>query len=90
MKPQTKRTFLYIISIILMGAIIGTTISLFVGMLLPQGVVKDFFLNSRPFGWDPFTLNMQIFTITTGFSLDISVTSVLGMAISWYFLRYFR
>ena len=76
--------------IIFTGAMIGTAFSNFIGLILPVGVVKDFFLLSKPLGWNPFTLNLQIFTITTGFTMDISIISILGMLVAWYFLRYFK
>lgn len=90
MKPYQKRSIIFIFIVLFVGAVAGTALSSFVGMVLPEGVVKDFFLNSKPLGWDPFTLNLQIITITMGFTLDISVASILGMAAGWYFLRYFR
>jgi len=90
MKVNKKRNFLFIFLIISLGAILGTALTLFVASALPHGVVKDFFLNSKPLGWDPFTLNLQVLTLTTGFTIDVSVASIIGMLFAWYFLRYFR
>ncbi|MBT4173113.1 MAG: DUF4321 domain-containing protein [Candidatus Marinimicrobia bacterium] len=61
-----------------------------VAKAVPEGVVREFFLTSRPIGWDPFTLNLQTITFTSGFTIDISVVSIIGMAVAWYFLRYFK
>jgi hypothetical protein len=33
---------------------------------------------------------MFIFRFKTGLFLDISVTSILGLGVAWYFLRYFK
>ncbi|MBC8213480.1 MAG: DUF4321 domain-containing protein [Candidatus Marinimicrobia bacterium] len=88
--PVPKRSLFFIFLVILVGAILGTVFSQMAGQLIPEGVVRDFFLTSKPLGWDPFTLNLQLFTITTGFSIDISVVSILGIAVAWYFLRFFR
>ena len=90
MKSTHKRNILFIFLLLFAGAAAGTTLSIFVGLTMPDGVVRDFFLNSKPLGWDPFTLNLQIITLTTGFTIDISVASIFGMAFAWYFLRYFR
>ena len=90
MQVSKRRSILFIFLLLLAGAAMGTAISNFVGLTLPDGVVRDFFLNSKPLGWDPFTLNLQIITLTTGFTIDISVASIIGMTIAWYFLRYFR
>ena len=90
MKVNEKRNLLFIFLVLFVGASAGTALSSFVGFTMPDGVVREFFLNSKPLGWDPFTLNLQIFTLTTGFTIDISVASIIGMAFAWYFLRYFR
>ena len=85
-----KRNLSYILLIIISGAAIGTALSILIGFIVPEGVVKDFFLTSKPLGWEPFTMNLQIFTVTTGFTIDISIVSILGMLVAWYFLRYFK
>ena len=85
-----KRNLSYILLIIISGAAIGTALSILISFIVPEGVVKDFFLTSKPLGWDPFTMNLQIFIVTTGFTIDISIVSILGMLVAWYFLRYFK
>ena len=90
MNISNKRTLSFVFVALFTGAIIGTALSDLIGSLLPKGVVQDFFLMSKPIGWDPFTINLQVITFTTGFVVDISVLSVLSMALAWYFLRYFR
>jgi len=90
MKTNEKRNLLFVFLLLFVGAVAGTALGSFVGFTMPDGVVRDFFLNSKPLGWDPFTLNLQIITLTTGFTIDISVASIIGMAFAWYLLRYFR
>ncbi len=80
----------FVFLILFIGAVVGTILSQGVAYALPEGVVKQFFLTSKPLGWDPFTLNLQFLTLTTGFTVEISVVSIIGMAVAWYFLRYFR
>ena len=87
---DNNRNIKFIFLVIFAGAVIGTALSILIGLVFPEGVVKDFFLLSQPLGWNPFTLNLQIFTITTGFTIDISIISILGMLVAWYFLRYFK
>ena len=59
---------------------------------LPEGVVKDFFLNSTELGWGNSDewIDLNIIKFKTGFYINVSVISLIGMMISWYFLRYFR
>ena len=88
--PNRKWPVSFVFLIITMGSILGTILSQIVAKAVPEGVVREFFLTSRPIGWDPFTLNLQTITFTSGFTIDISVASIIGMAVAWYFLRYFK
>lgn len=90
MRQTGKRSIWFVLVIVILGAAIATGLSQFIGLVIPEGVVREFFLTTLPLGWDPFTLNLQIITFTIGFAIDISVVSLLGMAIAWYFLRYFK
>ena len=90
MGMNNKRNIKFAGFILFFGVIIGSIISNFISFILPKGVVQDFFLLKTSIGWQPFTLNLGIIKITTGFSFDIFVCSLIGLFISWYFLRYFR
>ncbi len=90
MRQSIRRPLWFVLVVILIGSAVATALSQFIGLVVPEGVVRDFFLTTLPLGWDPFTLNLQIITFTIGFAVDISVISLLGMSIAWYFLRYFK
>ena len=85
-----KKTFKFTFLILFFGVIAGTAVSMFLGFILPDGVVKDFFLMYQELGWQRTTLNLGVIKITTGFIFSLSVCSLIGLFISWYFLRYFR
>ena len=85
-----KNKFKYSCLILLCGAIIGTSLGILIGFIIPSGVVQDFFLLSYPLGWDPFLINLSIIKLTTGLSVEISFVSILGIFISWYFLRFYK
>ena len=87
---NNNRTFKFIFLVLFFGVIAGTAISMFLGFILPDGVVKDFFLMYQELGWQRTTLNLGVIKITTGFLFSISVCSLIGLFMSWYFLRYFR
>ena len=87
---NSKRTVKFIFLILFFGVISGSAISMFLGFILPDGVVRDFFLMYQDLGWQRTTLNLGVVKITTGFIFSISVCSLLGLFVSWYFLRYFR
>ena len=90
MTVNNKRTLSFVLLSLLIGSIVATAFSDLVAFLLPEGVVRDFFLMSKPIGWEPFTINLQVIQFTTGFIVEISVLSIIAMALAWYFLRYFR
>ena len=93
MKSNQKRSISFILLVLLFGVIVGSIFSQFIGAFFPDGVVKDFFLTSNSIGWgiNPNNwIDLFVIRIKTGFFVDISVISILGMGISWYFLRYFK
>ena len=93
MKSNQKRSISFILLVLLFGVIVGSIFSQFIGAFFPEGVVKDFFLTSNSIGWgiDPNNwIDLFVIRIKTGFFVDISVVSILGMGVSWYFLRYFK
>ena len=93
MKSNHKRSISFIFLVLLFGVIAGSILSQFIGAFFPGGVVKDFFLTSNSIGWgiNPNNwIDFFVIRLKTGFFIDISVVSMLGMGISWYFLRYFK
>ena len=93
MKSNQKRSISFIFLVLIFGVIAGSILSQFIGTFFPDGVVKDFFLTSNSIGWgmNPNNwIDLFVIRIKTGFFVDISVVSILGMGISWYFLRYFK
>lgn len=92
-KPQAKRSFFLLFLILFFGAVCGSILSQFIGNVFPEGVVKEFFLSSEAFGWGKDAdnwANLGVIRFKTGFYVDISVASIIGMIVSWYFLRYFK
>ena len=82
---------------LLSGAIIGGVLGNLMGWMLPEGVVKDFFLTSfeldigSSFGDEKgvVVIDLKIITLKFGLALSLNFTSVMGLAIS-YILRFFR
>ena len=93
MKTDQKRSVAFIFLILFMGIITSIILGQLIGGILPEGVVKEFFLKSRSIGWGIQSNNwidLFIIRFKSGLFIDISVVSLLGMAISWYYLRYFK
>jgi len=83
-----KKSLGYIIFIIIIGALIGTAIGEVIGVLLPAGVVQDFFLRSASAKIGPGTIDIILLSFTLGFSFKLNVTGVLGILIAAYALRW--
>ena len=83
-----KKSVTFIIFIIIIGALIGTALGEVIGILIPPGVVQDFFLKSATASIGPATLNIILLTLTLGFSFKLNVTGVIGILIAAYALRW--
>ena len=83
-----KKSAVFVVFIIIIGALIGTAIGEVIGILVPQGVVQDFFLKSATARLGPGTLDIILFTITLGFSVKLNVVGVIGILIAAYALRW--
>jgi hypothetical protein len=74
--------------IIILGSIIGTVLGEVIGLILPEGVVKQFFLKSASFGIGPAPLDLLVISLTFGFALNINIVGILGIIIIAYLLRW--
>lgn len=92
MSINNKRSIIIVLTILLFGCIVGTGLSQLFSIILPDGVVKQFFLQTTPIGWGSSDawIDFNIIKFKSGLYIDVSVLSLIGMMISWYFLRYFR
>ena len=85
-----KRSLGIVFLVLLFGAIAGTLLGDAVGLLLPEGVVKKFFLSSVNPGFSLVNLDLLIASVTFGLRIKFNISSLLGLAFAYYFLRYFR
>ena len=95
---MNKRDISLIIIGLFSGAAIGGVIGNLMAWLLPDGVVKDFFLTSLSLDigglvgneMGVIIIDLIIITIKFGLSMNFNFTSIIGLTTSYYFLRYFR
>jgi len=93
MTSNQKRSLSFIFLVLFFGVIAGSILSQFIAACFPPGVVKDFFLTSNSIGWGikpDNWIDLFVIRFKMGLFIDISVVSILGIGISWYFLRYFK
>ena len=95
---MNKRNVSLIIVGLFLGAIIGGVIGNIFGWMLPEGVVKDFFLTSLSLDIGGLAgnelgvliLDLKIITLKFGLAMKFNFTSIIGLASAYYILRYFR
>ncbi len=75
--------------IIILGAIVGSAIGHILGLVLPEGAVKQVFLKSISVGIPEFHLSLAIIGITFGLTLNINLITIIGIILMAYILRWF-
>ena len=93
-----KRKLNIIVLSLFVGAVFGGVFGNIFSLVLPEGVVKDFFLTSINFDLGGFAnndlgvfiLDLKVIVLKLGLSMSFNFTSVIGIAIAYYILRYLR
>ncbi len=86
---MARKSIGQIVLIVVLGAMLGTLFGELLSLLLPTGVVKDFFLKSAHFGFGPATLDVRLFTITLGFTIKFNVVGIFGIGVALYLFRWY-
>lgn len=89
---RRKNSIGWFVVAVIIGAVIGTTLGEVVGFLLPDSVVKEFFLRSASFGTNlenPPTLNLGIIALAFGLKFKINAIGVIGIIVAAYILRWY-
>jgi uncharacterized membrane protein len=79
-----------LILILFLGSLIGSAFGELIGYILPDGVVKDFFLTSVDAGIKPTTIDLNLIKFTLGFTFKLNVMGIVGVIISAYILKWYR
>ncbi|MBT3518735.1 MAG: DUF4321 domain-containing protein [Candidatus Marinimicrobia bacterium] len=95
---MSKRNLSLIILGLFIGAAIGGVMGNLLGWVLPEGVVKDFFLTSLSLDigglagneMGVLVLDLKIITLKFGLAMNFNFTSIIGLTSAYYILRYFR
>ena len=94
---QKRKIYIIFISLFI-GSIFGGVFGNVFSLVLPEGVVKDFFLTSLNFDLGGIVgnesgvliINLKVIILKFGLSISFNFTSVIGIAIAYYILRYLR
>ncbi len=94
---QKRKIHIIVISLFA-GAIFGGVFGNVFSLILPESVVKDFFLTSINFDlaglvgneFGVIVLDLKVIVLKFGLSMSFNFTSVIGIAVAYYILRYLR
>ena len=88
MKP--KKSAGAILVVLIIGGLIGSVLGEGIGWVLPEGVVKRFFLEGvHNKGFLLEDVDLFVFRITLGLRITLNIASVLGIALAAYILRWY-
>ena len=88
-----SRSLRVIVLISFFGCLIGTILNKFFVFILPKDtIISRFFIDSSTIIKLPDDFGIDLGILKTGFSFqfEIGILSLIGILVSWYFLRYFR
>jgi hypothetical protein len=80
----------FLLTVIVLGVLVGGVIGEIIGLLMPAGVIKEFFIRSVEAAVRPVTLDLRAFSVTLGFALRLNIVSVLGVFLVAYLFRWYR
>lgn len=70
--------------VLVVGALLGSFIGKFLGLILPKGAVHDLFTTEISAGLTPTTVDLRVLEVTLGCILRFNITSVIGILIAAY------
>lgn len=85
---RSRRTFGFIVLIIFVGAAVGTVLGEVMALVLPKGVVQEFFTKSWMPTLGPGTLDLVLFSLTLGMTLKVNGAGIIGILVAVYLLRW--
>jgi hypothetical protein len=84
-----KIRFGLLVLILLLGLLIGTALGKMLGVIMPPGAVRSFFVEGLDYAFGPHTLDLVVMSLTFGFTVDVNVMGVLGVILLAQLLRWY-
>jgi len=79
-----------VIGVLILGAMLGSLTGELIKLTLPAGVVKEVFLHSIDIILGPAVLDLVMFSLTLGLTLKFNFIGIIGLAVAYYILRFWR
>lgn len=78
-----------LIVMLVVGSVLGSLFGELLGVILPEGVVRDFFVKGFQPHFGPMTVDLGVIGFTLGFKLKLTVASVLGIMLAVHIFRWY-
>lgn len=87
MAASTKALWLFLMFIIL-GGLFGGILGEILKAISPDGAIRNIFLKGYSIGIiPPFTLDLSLITVTIGFTIRLTLFSILGIFLGVYIYK---
>lgn len=81
------KSTLWFIAVIIVGALLGSFLGKFIGLVMPDGSIKDLFATDISAGLSPTKLDLSIIELTFGCIFKFNITAVLGILAAAFLFR---
>ena len=78
---------LWLVVIVVVGALLGSFLGKFIGLVIPAGAVRDLFATELTAGLSPATLDLRVIDLTFGCVFKLNITAVLGIISAAFLFR---
>jgi len=83
-----KRTPWMLIFFVMIGGLLGGVLGEILRLFSPEGLLKEMFLKGYSIGLSPpMTLDLRLFTLTLGFTIQMNLFSLLGIIFGIYMYK---
>ena len=83
-----KRTPWMLIFFVMVGGLLGGVLGEILRLFSPEGLLKEMFLKGYSIGLSPpMTLDIRLFTLTLGFTIQMNLFSLLGIIFGIYMYK---
>ena len=84
-----KKPVSILLIMLVVGMLIGSMLGEVISLVLPDGVVKQFFLKSITPGFQLTQIDLEVVKITLGLELKLNIISILGVLLAVYLFRWY-
>ncbi len=84
-----KKPVSILLVMLVVGMLAGSMVGEVISLVLPDGVVKQFFIRSITPGFEPVEINLEVVRITVGLDVTLNIISILGILLAVYLFRWY-